>query len=199
MLKMTAGCKIPNPELLCEQYSQNESEFYANVNADNVESVFQHFICMQSGKLFLILELPANEEEERHLRRDDHSPLHQDIYYIDGLDREDALLLLSRCGELLIQDGMSRFGFGVQDNSAELMLGKYNVMTLWTDSAEKYDGFFEAHGIPRAKKIMTAWDTFSAEGPGECTAVRIDGKTVFDLPSELKDWGIYLAEQREEQ
>lgn len=78
------------------------------------------------------------------------------------------------------------------------MLTKYNIITLWTDAPERYEDFFEPHQTPRVDRCFTAWDTFSPEIPGESLRIEVDGKTVYDLPGELKDWGIYLAEQREE-
>lgn len=98
---------------------------------------------------FFILELPSNENDEKNLRKKETDPMHKDIYYIDGLNSNEALLLLMRYGNLLINDGLSRFGFGAQDNTAEIMIGKYNVVTLWSNLIEKFDGFFETHNIKR--------------------------------------------------
>lgn len=198
MLNMIRGCKVPNAARLSEQYQQTENRFTANVSAEKIADVFAHFISVQSERLFFILELPANYDDEVRLRKYDSSPTHKDIYYIDGLTREQALTLLIRYGELLINDGISQFGFGVHDDSAELMKEKYNVLTLWTNGSGEYQDFFEPHDIPRTDDLITAWDTFSPETPGECERISVDGKDVFSLPDELSDWGIYLAEQREE-
>lgn len=197
MLEMIQGCKVPDANALIEQYQLQDQVFTANVNAEKIKEVMRHFINIQKELLFFVLELPANEKDEIRLRQDDTSPLHKDIYYMDALTREEALALLSRYGERLVHDGLSHFGFGVQDNSAEIISRKYNIITLWTNQPEKYDGFFEAHDIPRVDRCLTAWDTFTPENPGESTLVEVDGKTVFDLPGEMKDWGLYFAEQRE--
>lgn len=125
--------------------------------------------------------------------------MHKDIYYIDGLTDEQALVLLMRYGELLINDGISKFGFGVHNGNAELMRDKYNVVTLWTSDLGKYEGFFEAHDIPLVEECLTAWDTFSEIMPGESSRVDVNGLSVFDLPNELRDWGIYFCEQREDE
>lgn len=198
MLEMKKGCKVARSDVLCEQYQICENSIIANVNASKIEEVFQHFIAIQQERLFFILELPASENDEIKLRKDNTAPMHKDIYYIDGLTSEQALVLLMRYGELLINDGLCQFGFGVHDNSAELMSNKYNVLELWTNDIGKYHDFFDAHDIPQTEKIVTAWDTFSKETPGQCSRVEIDGRNIFDLPRELADWGIYLAEQMEE-
>ncbi len=198
MLEMVEGCKVPSSHLLSEQYEKRKGAWIANVHAHKIKEVLRHFITMQTERLFFILELPASADDEQCLRKNDTSPMHRDVYYIDGLDAEHALELLTRYGDLLINDGISSFGFGVHDDTAEIMLGKYNVVTLLTDTMDRYEDFFEAHQIPLVENLFTAWDTFTAEAPGKCILIEDAGKNAFDLPNELKDQGIYLAEQREE-
>ncbi len=61
-----------------------------------------------------------------------------------------------------------------------------------------YHAFFEAHEVPQVNGLVTAWDTFTASTPGESTRYEVKGKSVFDIPEQFKDWGMYLAERREE-
>jgi hypothetical protein len=198
MLKMIKGCKINDSEQLHEQYELNNSVITANVNADRIQDVLQHFIDLQESLFFFIIELPSNENDELRLRRNNYDPMHKDIYYIDGLNKEAASNLITSYGELLINDGLSSFGIGLLDNTAEIMVRKYNVVTLWSNNIEKYSGFFEEHYINRTGQLITAWDTFNEDNPGECFLFEVDGKNVYSLVNELKDWGIYFAERREE-
>lgn len=198
MLEMINGCTVPDAEKLSEQYKTEEYWIRANVNASKIEEIFQHFIAMQTERIFFILELPANEEDEKRLRKSNFDPMHKDIYYIDGLFNEQALFLLMRYGELLINDGLCQFGFGSHDGSAEIMLEKYNIMTIWTREMEQYRNFFDAHDIHITDNYISAWDTFSTESAGESFSIKVNGISVYDLPSELKEWGIYLAETRED-
>ncbi|QAT42434.1 hypothetical protein [Aminipila luticellarii] len=197
MLKMIKGCKIYGLNKLQEHYEINGFTMRANVNADKIREVIQHFIFSQTSLLFFVLELPSNEIDEKRLRKCDYDSMHKDIYYIDGLSKEEILTLITNYGDLLINDGLSGFGFGSHDNTAEIMVDKYNVVTLWTHNMEKYDGFFEQHNINRTDKLVTAWDTFNDDTPGESFCFEVDGKNVFCLIDELKDWGIYFAKQRE--
>lgn len=198
MLEMIRGCYVPEADKLKEEYKVDEFYITANVNASKIEEIFQHFIAMQNERMFFILELPTNEEEEKLLRKSNYDSMHKDIYYIDGLFNEQAIVLLMRYGELLINDGLCQFGFGVHDGSAEIMLNKYNIMTVWTNNMEKYSDFFDVHGIHITDNYISAWDTFSIENGGECRTVKINGVSVYDLTEKLKDWGIYFAETREE-
>lgn len=123
---------------------------------------------------------------------------HKDVYYIDGCSVEESLVLLERYGELLINDGISRFGFGCHESQDEIMLDKYNVVTIYSKQLSKYNDFFEAHEIEKVENLITAWDTFSDDTPGQAERYDYNGKTVYDLPEELKDWGMYLADTRAE-
>lgn len=123
---------------------------------------------------------------------------HKDVYYIDGCSQEECLVLLERYGELLINDGMNRFGFGCHESQDEIMLDKYNVVTIYSQQLSNYNEFFEAHGIEKVESLITAWDTFSDETPGQAERCDYKGKSVYDLPEELKDWGMYLADTRAE-
>lgn len=197
MLKMIKGCTIHSANMLSEAYETEEFTLTANVNADKILDVFIDFIKMQNVLLFFVLELPTNEDDEKKLRADGFSSLHKDIYYIDGLSTEQSLKLLDKYGDLLVNDGLSRFGFGTQDNNAEIMSSKYNIITLWSTSVEKYRVLFENHHICRADNLVTAWDTFSDEMPGESFTYKVGGKSVYSLTEDLKAWGIYFAERKE--
>lgn len=105
---------------------------------------------------------------------------------------------VEKYGELLVNDGMNRFGFGCHESGDEIMLDKYNVVTIYSRTLSKYNDFFEAHEINRVSQLVTAWDTFSDDTPGQAERYDYNGKSVYDLPDVLKDWGIYLAETRAE-
>lgn len=65
MLQMTKGCYVPLADKLCEQYSEKDGCFTANINGDKIEKLMREYISMQKEKVFFILELPANEADEK--------------------------------------------------------------------------------------------------------------------------------------
>lgn len=199
MLEMTKGSYAPLSDELSEQYEKSENLMLANVDASKIEDVIAHFVCMQESLIFFFLELPAEKTEEKKLRSSDSDPMHTNVYFIDGLDVKQALYLFSEYSDLLINDGISTFGFGNHDGTAEIRRGKYNAVTLWSTELEKYEGFFEEHDIPKVEKCVTACDTFSDNAPGMAFRITVDGLTVYDLPEKLKDRGIYFFGQREEE
>ena len=124
--------------------------------------------------------------------------LHKDVYYIDNCSREEFLVLLIRYGDLLVNDGLSKFGFGGHKSHDEIMLDSYNVVTIYSKELSKFNDFFEPHNIQFVEELVTAWKTLSKTSPGISEIYESNGKTVYDLPEELAEWGIYLAETRTE-
>lgn len=197
-LKFKAGTKVSSGITLYEGYAVGENHISANVSIDKIEGVFQHFIVMHEEPIFFILELPANAGDETEVAPGIVETLHKDIYYIDGCSQEEALTILIRVGDILYNDGISSFGFGCHESGDEIMFGKYNVLTIYSQNIEKYSDFFDAHEIERTENLKTAWDTFSEKTPGVSERYEVNGKSVYDIPKLFESWGIYLAEQREE-
>lgn len=196
-LKLKAGSKISSLVPIYEGYEVRDNHITANVGINKIEGVFQHFIVMHEEPIFFILEIPAAATDETEVSPGIVEKLHKDIYYIDGCSQEEALTILIRVGNLLYNDGLSSFGFGGHESGDEIMFGKYNVLTIYSQSIEKYSEFFNPHNIEKMDSLKTAWDTFTKETPGVSERYEVDGKSVFDIPEQFKEWGMYFAEQRE--
>ncbi len=140
-MKLKSGCNVPFPEQLEEGYMVKDNQIIANIDIDSIESVMQHFIVMHKEPLFFILELPASVDETE-ISPGIVEKLHKDIYYIDGCSLDEALVIISRVGALLFNDGLSSFGYGGHESGDEIMFGKYNVLTIFSQDIEKYDEFF---------------------------------------------------------
>ena len=147
MLKLRSGCQVPFPEKLDEGYTLMNHQITANVSADKIKDIMTHFICIHDEPIFFILELPSKQYDEIEIRSGIVEKLHKDVYYIDGCTNEEALTILLRVGDLMINDGLCSFGFGCHESSDEIMFGKYNVTTLFSRNIESYQAFFEEHYI----------------------------------------------------
>ncbi len=196
VLKLRKGAKVPFNEKLYEGYERKENYIYANVDTDKIIDVLNHFIVIHEEPLFFILELPTQLDNEKIIQPNIIECLHKDVYYIDGCSQEEALTILLRIGEILVNDGLCSFGFGGHQSNNEIMVGKYNLVSIFEKKQGYFDDFFEVHDIQPVKQLITAWDTFTKECPGESERVVTDGKDIYDIPEMFKDWGIYLAEQR---
>lgn len=195
MLHMIKGCRIKDPGLLYEGYERIENGFAANVDADKLLALLESFVLLHHDFCFVILEVPANIKDEAVTDR--MQTFHKDVYYLDGLTPERMVDFLRVFGEWLIHDGLSSFGIGIHSGENEIILGKYNAVTVYTKTPGRYDGFFEAHGIHEVCDIKTAWDFFTSDAPGESFLYEHNGKNIYDLVEHLKQYGLYFAERRE--
>lgn len=199
MLNLVKGHQVSLVENLFESFTKlTEHHLMANVHAEKILEVFQHFVVIHDEPLFFILELPVSIDREKVIAKNIIKESHKDVYYIDGCSREECLALLIRYGDLLINDGLSKFGFGGHKSHDEIMLDSYNVVTIYSKELSKFNDFFEPHDIQFVEELVTAWKTFSKTSPGISEIYESNGKTVYDLPEELAEWGIYLAETRTE-
>ena len=199
MLNLVKGHQVSLVENLFEAFTKlTEHHLMANVHAEKILEVFQHFIVIHDEPLFFILELPVSIDREKVIANNIIKESHKDVYYIDGCSREECLALLIRYGDLLINDGLSQFGFGGHKSHDEIMLDSYNVVTIYSKELSKFNDFFEPHNIQFVEELVTASETFSETSPGISEIYESNGKTVYDLPEELAEWGIYLAETRTE-
>lgn len=199
MLNLVKGHQVSLVENLFESFTKlTEHHLMANVHAEKILEVFQHFIVIHDEPLFFILELPVSIDREKVIAKNIIKESHKDVYYIDDCSREECLALLIRYGDLLVNDGLSKFGFGGHKSHDEIMLDSYNVVIIYSKELSKYNDFFEPHNIQFVEELVTAWKTFSKTSPGISEIYESNRKTVYDLPTELAEWGIYLAETRTE-
>ena len=199
MLNLVKGHQVSLVENLFESFTKlTEHHLMANVHAEKILEVIQHFIAIHDEPLFFILELSVSIDREKVIAKNIIKESRKDVYYIDGCSREECLSLLIRYGDLLVNDGLSKFGFGGHKSHDEIMLDSYNVVTIYSKELSKFNDFFEPHNIQFVEELVTAWDTFSETSPGISELYESNGKTVYDLPEELAEWGIYLAETRTE-
>lgn len=197
MIDFKKGCIVPHPERIFEEYEQTEHGYIANVSTKKIINVLKDFISIQEELVFFFLEVPTKLDEENERENEIVVNLHKDIYYMDNLTKEEAFCLLENEGELLVNDGLCQFGFGSQANNDEIMVEKYNIVTICCNKANAYDNLFAKNGIKETKDLVTAWDTFSKDAPGYSEKIEIDGKTVYSLIKEYEEFGLYFAERRE--
>jgi len=195
MLNMVTGCQVPFPERLSEGYDVGVKYVRANLNAEKIAAAMKGFITShRRERVFFILELPTKMAEEPEPER----VLHKDVYYLDNCTAEQALGLMEEFGELLVQDGMSAFGFGAQESNDEIMSEKFNLVTFWAHRLVKFKPLLEELGIPEVEELTTAWDTFDREHPGQTKFITVDGMDVYGLAEKLKERGLYFAERRKD-
>lgn len=200
MLKMIKGVKINDSDSLNEEYMVADNHLIANINVDKILNIINDFIDIQQDPLFLIIEVPTNENDENIEDNIIKEP-HKDVYYIDNISKSFAKELLKIFGNLFINDGLAQIGIGNHISNAEIMTDKYNVINIFygKDIALKYEKLMEKHKIKKVKKLVTAWDFFNDSNSGESYHIDENGKTVYDAIEVLmKEAGLYFAQRIED-
>lgn len=197
MLKIKKGCSVPFPEKVSEQYEVKDNRFIANVGTDKIKDIFRDFVDMHNEWLFFILEIPTNWNDEPKDEKGELIARHKDVYYIDGCNQEKAKRILSDVGDLLIEDGMSTFGFGGHESKDEMLFERYNVLEIYTRNIERYEELLQFYNINKTDKLITAWNTFSSEFFGQCELYKIGDRDIYSIVEEYKKDGMYFAERRE--
>lgn len=192
MLHMKKGCKIQNADKLFEQYEKTEYGYIANMHVEKIFDFLVQFIIIHEEPMFFFLELPSKLDDEENPTKVSH----KDVYYMDCLKQEEAFAFLHRTGELLIHDGLCCFGFGSQTSHDEIAIRKYNIVTIHCTNNSTYENLFKEFGITETENLITAWDTFSADSPGISEKIELNGKDVYSIIEDYKNWGIYFAERR---
>ena len=199
MLKMFKGCEVPSPEKLYNEYEAlGDNMLNANADVDKVEAILLDFVELHKDEpIYFFLELPPEYRSELQVSSGQNIiGEDNDTYYIDNITPAKARELLALYGEILINDGISRFGFGGNFSNDHLVVDKYNVLNLFAQEIEPVQAIFEKHGLVRTDSLVTAWDTFTEEEPGVCTRYVMEDVDVFALPALLGSWGIYLLNIR---
>ena len=198
MLKLAKGYKVTDLTGIEEGFEIRDNYLLANVDADKQSDVIEHFICIQEEPLFFILEIPTNQKIELELGDGIINDLHKDVYYIDGCSQEFVMSIFSQYKEILINDGMIKFGFASHITGDEIMVNKYGEVIIFSKHISSYADFYEEHNIAKVGKLKTAWDNISYEKPGESDKYILDGKCCYDLVEDLKEFNIYFGERRED-
>lgn len=179
-------------------YCINNSSIVATLSAESLYDFLMDSIKLLSEPVFFFAEIPLNESEEKSLRKSDSDPFHYQIYYLDNCTTEVASAIVKRYGELLINDGLVRFGFGSHKTGDEIYFKKYQVIDIYGQKAEDYASCLEKHGAEKQTDLKTLWDCFSDDNPGRSVSVELNGESIYDMVESLTDAGLYKSNIVEE-
>ncbi len=195
--KLVQGVDVDNIENVHSAYSVDENGIYAVLSAEIYKKAVAELAQRLCEPVFFFLEIPCSLEEEKQLRKNKNDPYHYNIYYLDNCTIPVSKAIMERYGELLTNDGVSRFGFGSHSSDEEIYCKGYQTVSVYGD-VNKFKAVFEKENIPCEAEIKTLWDVLSYENTGTCSTVEINGETVNDIAENLKSEGMYLADTAEE-
>ena len=75
----------------------------------------------------------------------------------------------------------------------ELFVQKYKVLSIYSETVQRFEKLLTRYDVTRTTKLITAWDTFSEAHPGSAERLEIAGQTIPDMIKELQKIGMYKA------
>lgn len=177
------GVNAPDCDKLESGYKTEGSSINGILSAELMGRLAEGFIDLIDAPVFFLLELPREDSEG------------YDIYYLDNCTKEVAHAIMERYGELLIQDGLSRFGFGSNSSEEELYFMDYQEFMIYTSKTQEAQKLLEGLGVKKIPKPDSMWEHFSEDEPGSLSSVEVEGETVYDIPDALEEAGMYKYEE----
>lgn len=192
MFQFAPGCRVPFPEKIHEGFEVFEnSSLYANISFEKLPFVVEEFYHSLPEPLFLALQLPLSSQEEEELGCGEGC--HQEVLYLDGQSVAQIEEILTKYGDLLYRDGMSQFAVASHSSHEEIFVQKYKLVDLYSPTPRKWIPLLQKYGIEETKHLVTVWDTFCEDAPGECRRLTVSGMDVYQMADELKTRGLYRA------
>lgn len=192
MFQTAPGVTIPFPDKIQEQFQVYEGKsIYANISFEKLRPILTEFYHNLPEPLFFVLQLPLLMHEERKMG--DSNTFHQEVCYLDGQTKSHIDDIMEKYGQILLEDGMSQFAVASHVNNEEMFIQKYKLTAFYSSSPRRFIPFLQRYGLTETDNLITVWNTFSQETPGECRRVSINGFDVYDVAEQLKKQGMYRA------
>ena len=193
MIKMKKGSILPENIKLEESYKVDNDNIILNIDVNKIIKLLKEFVKIQKEELFLFIEVPTNINEMDKEEQD----IYTDIYYWDGINMHEIEELLSQYGDILVNDGLCEFGFGVKSFTEEIMCLKYNMIAIYSkENINKYKDVLNKLCINETIDFKNAWDYFTEDNPGISKIYEKDSQTVYDIIDVLKEKGLYFGERK---
>lgn len=190
LFQTAPGVTVPLAHQIKEEYQIYEGlSLRANISFEHLDPVLRAVVEMLAEPLFFVLHLPLQEREEQNMQ----GGLHDEILYLDGQPKARILTILESYGQLLLCDGMSQFAVASHTTHEEIFIQKYKLTDIFSSEPRRFVPLLQSFGLSETRDLVTVWNTFSHETPGECRRVAIEGLDAYMVADELKKEGMYRA------
>lgn len=193
MFHTAEGVKIPFPDAIKQEYQVHDEAILANISFENLKPLIEEFYKSIDEPMFLALHVPLSQDDEDKFRKDGYTEFHEEIFYLNGCTRAQIDSLFKTYGEILLNDGMSKFAIASHQTKDEIFIQKYKIVTIYGQNRLNFISLLEKYGLTKTDDLKTVWNTFSEQNPGECTRITKNGKDIFSIVDELKQYGLYSA------
>lgn len=194
-MRFAACYHVPHAGEIHEGFEEHERCLMANVSEHHLKDILFKFVEGICEPCFFILETPLKRDKEEELQKKEGGGLHAQVYYIDGMKKDEITQMLNERYEDFRKDGLISFGVASHETGDEMFITQYNIVRIFSKDKAAYAKFLEDFGIKRFDKIKTAWKTFSKDAPG--SAFACDKNEIADfIKMAKKEYGLYPAEIR---
>jgi len=193
MFKTASGVFVPLTEMIKEEFQVFEKSILLNLSFEKIDSFIEKFLNQLSQPLFFVLEIPLSQQEESELRKNDDDPFHKKVCYLDGQSKEQIKDIMCKYGSVLLNDGISQFAIASHTTGDEIYIQKYKLISIFSSCPTEYIEFLKSYGLTETDNLLTVWNTFSNETPGNVQRIEIDGMNIFNVYDELVKMGMYVA------
>lgn len=194
--KVIEGLSIADISEVRPSYTKfSDSEIQCIVSAERIRSIFKRAVKLIKKPYFFI-EVPCTDAQESELLNKGESGAHMQLYNLE-VTREVANAILERYGDLLINDGVTNFGFGSLETETEIYAMPFQTIMLYNKNDTRgFEKILKQDNITELKpeKFITIDSLLSKNNPADRVMVEFNGETVFDVIENLKEVGLTLCE-----
>ena len=138
--KIIEGLNIAETSGVKSSYvKENSSEIKCVISAEKIKPIIKKAVKLIK-KPYFFLEVPCTDSQEEKLSEKGESGTHMQLYNLE-VTYDVANAILDRYGDLLINDGITNFGFGSLLNETEIYIMPFqNIMLYNKNDASNFKG-----------------------------------------------------------
>ncbi len=194
--KIIEGLSIADISEVRPSYAKfSDSEIQCIVSAERIKAIFKRAVKLVKKPYFFI-EVPCTDAQESELLNKGESGAHMQLYNLE-VTQEVANAILERYGDLLINDGVTNFGFGSLETETEIYAMPFQTIMLYNkNDTSSFEKILKQDNITELKpeKFITIDSLLSKNNPADRVMVEFNGETVFDVIENLKEVGLTLCD-----
>lgn len=171
----------------------NNSEINCVLSAEKIKSIVKKAVKLIK-KPYFFLEIPCTDAQEAELSKKGDNATHMQLFNLE-VTHNVADAILDRYGDLLINDGVTNFGFCSLETETEIYVMPFqNIMLYNENDTSAFENLLRKNNIPEAKpeQYITVDSLLSKDNPADRVLVEFNGETVFDMVENLKEVGLTL-------
>ncbi len=195
-LKIIEGLNISEISGVKSAYMKiNSSEINCVISAEKIKSIVKKAVRLIK-KPFLFLEVPCTDAQEAELSKKGDDGTHMQLYNLE-VTHDVADAILDRYGDLLINDGVTNFGFCSLKTETEIYAMPFqNIMFYNENDTSIFENILKENNIPEVKseQFVRIDSLISKDNPADRVLVELNGETVFDMVENLTEVGLTLCD-----